>query len=89
MGQLELELPKGQSKNAQATIRKAHARVDVGIRIKSIDPDALRFTAFHDAGWASRPDGSSQGGYMVFAAHKDLLIGKEATTSMTEWNHGG
>ena len=71
--------------NAQKLIRKAHSRIDVEIRIKHIRPEDLRFSAFHDAGWASRPDGSSQGGYMVFACHKDLLDGKEATISLIEW----
>jgi hypothetical protein len=57
----------------------------VEVRIKHIRPEDLRFSAFHDAGWASRPDNSSQGGLMIFACHKDLLDGKEATISLIEW----
>ena len=45
----------------------------------------FRFNAFHDAGWASRPDGSSRRGLMIFACHKDLLDGKEAPLSLLEW----
>ena len=84
-GTAGIGITRGAIQNTQKIIRKAHARVDVGIRIKSINPDDVRFTAFHDAGWASRPDGSSQGGYMVFACHKDILTGKEATISLIEW----
>jgi hypothetical protein len=71
--------------NAQKIYRKAHARIGVEVRIKHIRPEDLRFSAFHDAGWASRPDNSSQGGLMIFACHKDLLDGKEATISLIEW----
>ena len=45
----------------------------------------MRFCAFHDAGWASRLDGSSQGGYMSFACHAQLLDGHEATVNLIDW----
>ena len=45
---------------AQKILRKAHSRIGVEIRIRHIRPEDLRFSAFHDAGWANRPDGSNQ-----------------------------
>ena len=71
--------------NAQKIIRKSHSRIDVYIRIKHINPEDVRVCAFHGAGWASRPDGSSQGGYMICGCHKDLLDGKEATLALLDW----
>ena len=50
--------------NAQKIIRKAHARINVEINVRHIVPNDIRFAAFHDAGWASRPDGFSQGGLL-------------------------
>ena len=76
---------KSSIQNAQKIIRKAHSRIQVELTIKPIEPALLRLSAFHDAGWASRPDGSSQGGLMICACHRDLLEGKEATISMIEW----
>ena len=40
---------------------------------------------FTDAAWAVRPDGSSQGGYLLFFSDKDLLEGKEAKVSIMDW----
>ena len=40
---------------------------------------------FTDAAWAVRPDGSSQGGYPLSCADKDLLDGKEASVSIMDW----
>ena len=76
---------KSSIANAQKIIRKAHARVGTEICIQSIKPEDLRRVAFHGAGWASRPDGSSQGGYMIFACPKSLLAGHEAPLSLLEW----
>ena len=71
--------------NAQKLIRKVHAQKDVEINIKHIRPDILTFSAVHDVEWANRPDNNSQRGYMIFAFHKDLIDGKEASISMIEW----
>ena len=70
---------------AQKIIRKAHSRINVEVRIRHIRPEDLRFSAVHDAGWASRPDGSSQSGLMIFSCHKDLLDGTEAALSLLDW----
>ena len=39
--------------------------------------DRLAMGTFTDAAWAVRPDGSSQGGYLLFFADKDLIDGKD------------
>ena len=55
-----LELNKG--------LRFIEASADVGLTFDAI-ADALkdvRLGIYLDASWATRPDGSSQGGYMIF-----------------------
>ena len=66
-------------------MRKAHSRIDVELRFKHIPIDQMSFVAFHDAGWASRPDGSSQGGYMIMACNQRLLDGQDSQISLIEW----
>ena len=78
-------ITKASILNAQKVIRKAHARINVEIKIRPIDTKDLRFSAFHDAGWASRPDGSSHGGYIIAACHKDLFDDKQAGVSVLDW----
>ena len=78
-------ITKASILNAQKIIRKAHARIDVEIKIRHIAPRDVRFAAFHDAGWASRPDGSSQGGYFIASCHHKLLEGEQATLSVLDW----
>ena len=36
-------------------------------------------------GWTSRPDGTSQGGQLVFIANSELLQGKESNMSLISW----
>ena len=45
----------------------------------------LNFGVFSDAAWGVRPDGSSQGGYLVYASSHDLHKGKEAPVGIIEW----
>ena len=78
-------ITKGAIVNVQKIMRKAMSRVDVEIKFQPIPMKDLRFVTFHDAGWASRPDGSSQGGDMVFATHQKLLLGNEAAISLVDW----
>eukprot|EP00974_Lingulodinium_polyedra_P070468 6819151-Lingulodinium_polyedra.AAC.1 len=47
--------------------------------------DNVRFATFHDAGWAARPDGCSQGGYIVMACDKPLLERRDSPVSMIDW----
>ena len=37
------------------------------------------------AAWGVRPDGSSQGGYLVYASSHDLHAGKEAPVGIIDW----
>ena len=76
---------KQSTQNAQKLIRKAHARIGVEICVRHIDPEHLRFCGIHDAGWASRPDRTSQGGFMILGYGKELFNGKEATVSLLDW----
>ena len=55
-----IEISKASVLGAQTIIRNAHARIDTELQIKHLRPEDLRFAAFHDDGWASRTDGSSQ-----------------------------
>ena len=64
---------KSAISSAWEIMGKAHARGGLTIRIQHVNPETLRFVALHDVGWASRPDGSSQGGFIVFADHKGLI----------------
>eukprot|EP00974_Lingulodinium_polyedra_P025546 2471143-Lingulodinium_polyedra.AAC.1 len=60
----------------QKIIRKAHARIDVEFKLLHSPADRVRFAAFHDAGWVSRPGGSAQGGHMIMASDSALLVGQ-------------
>ena len=40
---------------------------------------------FSDAAWGVRPDGSSQGGYLVYASSHALTEGQEAPVGIIEW----
>ena len=53
--------------------------------IQSIPMDRLAIGTFTDAAWAVRPDGSSQGGYLLFFADQALFEGKEASISIMDW----
>ena len=66
-------------------MRKAHSRIDVELKFNHIPIEQLSFVAFHEAGWASRPDGSSQGGYMIMACNQRLLDGQDSQISLIEW----
>ena len=45
----------------------------------------LRLGVFADAAWANRADGSSQGGRIIIAAHKDFWNGKNDRFSVLGW----
>ena len=40
---------------------------------------------FSDSAWGVRPDGSSQGGYLVYASPHSLHGGEEAPVGIIEW----
>ena len=41
---------------------------------------------YTDAGWTTRPDGTSQGGQLVFIANFELLQGRESNMSLISWH---
>ena len=47
--------------------------------------DQFNFGVFSDAAWGVRPDGSSQGGYLVYASSHALHKGAEAPVGIIEW----
>ena len=47
--------------------------------------DQLAFGVFSDAAWGVRPDGSSQGGYMIYASSRALHKGEEAPIGVIDW----
>ena len=49
----------------------------------------LALGSYTDAAWAVRPDGSSQGGYLLFFSDSDLFDGKEADVSIMDWKKLG
>ena len=48
--------------------------------------EELRFGAYTDASWSVRPDGSSQGGYLIFAASEsELMSEKPMALTIIDW----
>jgi len=47
--------------------------------------DDLCIVTFHDAGQGSRPDGSSQGGYLTVIGNKGLLKSQEELVTILDW----
>ena len=41
---------------------------------------------YTDAGWTTRPDGTSQSGQLVFIANSELLQGRESNMSLISWH---
>ena len=50
-----------------------------------IDFDSLCIVTYHDAGQGSRPDGTSQGGYISIIANQSLLESKEELVTILDW----
>ena len=47
----------------------------------------LRFSVYTDAAWSVRPEGSSQGGFMIFASNEEqLLSGEPMPLTMIDWH---
>ena len=57
-------------------------------RIRDHGPfDSLRIGAYSDASWAARPDGSSQGGMLIFlCSQSELDDGKPMPLTMVNWH---
>ena len=43
---------------------------------------------YPDAGWTTRPEGTSQGGQLVFIANSELLQGRASNMSLKAWHSG-
>ena len=70
---------------ADKIIRLAQRDNALPIHIHAIPLDQLNFGVFSDVAWGVRPDGSSQGGYLVYASSHDLHVGKEALVGIMDW----
>ena len=57
-----------------------------GHHSKSMLIISLVVVTYSDAGWTTRPDGTSQGGQLVFIAHSELLQGRESNMSQISWH---
>ena len=75
----------GDLSTANKLIRQAQRSKELPMKIASIPLHRLPIGAFTDAAWAVRPDGSSQGGYLLFFSDTDLFEGKEADISIMDW----
>jgi hypothetical protein len=50
------------------------ANADCGLRFTYMGPmDQLRIGCYWDASWATRPDGTSQGGYIIFLTNQESI----------------
>ena len=70
---------------ANKLIRQAQRDDTLPIHIHAIPLDQLNFGVFSDAAWGVRPDGSSQGGFLVYATSHSLHKGEEAPLGIIEW----
>ena len=70
---------------ANKLIRQAQRDDTLPIHIHAIPLDKLNFGIFSDAAWGVRPDGSSQGGYLIYATSHSLHEGEEAPLGIIEW----
>ena len=68
----------GSLQRANKIVRQAQKDDTLPIHIHAIPLEQLNFGVFSDAAWGVRPDGSSQGGYLVYASSHSLHVGKEA-----------
>ena len=62
------------------------ANLDVGVSLRKVaEVEDLCCILWTDAAWAVRPDGSSQGGYMILVCHRDVLAGREGDYTILDW----
>ena len=70
---------------ANKLIRQAQRDDCLPIHIHAIPLDQLSFGIFSGAAWGDRPDGSSQGGFMLYTSTHDLHKGEEAPIGVLDW----
>ena len=75
----------GSLHKANKIVQQAQRDDSLPIHIHAIPLDQLNFGVFGDAAWGVRPDGSSQGGYLIYASSHALHEGQEALVGIIEW----
>lgn len=73
--------------NLNKALRFAKNTGDYEIRMHGLDHDFknLCFLCFSDAAYGVRPDGSSQGGFMILLTHKKALQGEQTDYNIMSW----
>ena len=64
--------------------RKAAVWARMPLKVHALHSSVV--VTYTDAGWTTRPDGTSQGGQLVFIANSELLQGKESNMSLIFWH---
>ena len=64
----------------QATVEEATVWAKMPLKVHA--HPSLVVVTYTGAGWTTRPDGTSQGGQLVFIANAELLQGKESSMSL-------
>ncbi|CAK0874691.1 unnamed protein product, partial [Prorocentrum cordatum] len=77
----------GSLLEANKSLRFLNTSGDVGIRIRYVSKwEVLRLGVYWDASWATRPNGESQGGYMIFAIEDERTDdGQPTFLVILEW----
>ena len=70
---------------ANKLVRQAQRDDSLPIHIHSIPLYHMNFGIFSYAAWGVRPDGSSQGGFMLYSPTHELHQGEEAPIGIMEW----
>ena len=85
---VQAKLPKGTLKlvnDANYLVRPIHENAQNGIRIFR-HTEGYEFFQWHDAAWACRPDGWSQGDYWTCVANPDAKDGQPRESSILDWS---
>ena len=73
-------------REANKILRYAKSNADVCLHFTNIGPpEDLTFLTYCDAAFASRPDNTSQGGYLVMMVHHSVTSGQEGTYNLVDW----
>eukprot|EP00435_Cladocopium_sp_Y103_P035989 s155_g9.t1 len=71
---------------ANKTLRYAKQHADVELEFRCLGPkEGVTFVVFSDASFASRPDHSSQGGYLVLMVDSATAAGAEGHYNVIDW----
>ena len=73
-------------REANKTLRYAKSNSDVCLHFTNIGSlEDLTFLTYCDAAFASRPDNTSQGGYLVMLVHHSVTTGQEGPYNLVDW----